>query len=311
MPKADAMPQEKTALQKRIESGNPVIIAEIAPPKSLDAASIRAMAKWFAGKVHALGVSDNRDSIRMSAMAAASIVLAEKIEPILHMVTRDRNRIALLSDCIGAQAIGIHNILCTSGTHQSLLPVDDAKNVFDFDATLLLQNCRNLQNDVSFVDEKAANGQARLCMGAVASPFADPMELQIARIAQKINAGAQFLVTPPLFDLDRFSKWWKEVTARGLHQKAAFIAGIKVLTDVSSAREYAAKRPVPMVPDSVISRLASKEDPSACRTEGIAIAAETIQKLSDQKGIRGFEIVCDEELDASLELLDSLKSQLE
>ncbi len=104
--KVTTMPQETTTLQKRIESGKPIIIAEIAPPRALDAAPIRALAKKIAGKVHALGVSDNRDSIRMSAMAAASIIFAEKVEPILHMVTRDRNRIALLSDCIGAQDSG-------------------------------------------------------------------------------------------------------------------------------------------------------------------------------------------------------------
>ena len=241
-------------------------------------------------------------------MAAASIVLSEKIEPVLHMVTRDRNRIALLSDCIGAQILGIRNILCSSGTHQSLLPVDDAKNVFDFDATLLLQNCRDLGKNV--FDGNTANGHPPLCLGAVASPFADPMELQLVRIAQKISAGAQFLITPPIFDLDRFNKWWKEVTARGLHKKTAFIAGIKVLTDASAAREFAEKRPVPMVPDSIINRLASKSDPKRRRAEGIAIANEIIKKLSGIDGIRGFEIVCDDDLDAAIELLDGLKSQL-
>jgi methylenetetrahydrofolate reductase (NADPH) len=304
------MQQDKTTLQKRIESGKPIIIAEITPPKSLSDAPIRALAKKIAGRVHALGISDNRDSIRMSAMAAASIALAEKVEPILHMATRDRNRIALISDCIGAQVLGIRNILCTSGTHQSLLPADEAKNVFDFDATLLLQNCRDLHRNAAFVSENLQDGQTPLCLGAVASPFADPLELQLARIAQKIGAGAQFLITPPIFDLDRFDKWWKEATGRGLHKKAAFIAGIKILTDASSAREYAAKRPVPMVPDSIINRLASKPDPRACRAEGIAIAAETIKKLSDRDGIRGFEIVYDEDLEAAIELLDGLKSQL-
>jgi len=301
------MPQEKTALQKRIESKKPIIIAEVAPPKSLDVAPIRALAKKIAGKVHALGISDNRDSIRMSAMAAASIVFAEKIEPILHMATRDRNRIALFSDCIGAQALGIRNILCTSGTHQSLLSIEDAKNVFDFDATLLL---RELGKNTLLVNGNTPDGRTPLCLGAVASPFADPMALQLARIEQKISAGAQFLITPPIFDLDRFGTWWKEVTVRRLHEKAAFIAGIKVLTDASSAREYATKRPIPMVPDSVINRLASKSDPRASRAEGISIATEIIKKLSGVDGIRGFEIVCDDDLDAAIEMLDGLKSQL-
>jgi methylenetetrahydrofolate reductase (NADPH) len=304
------MPQEKTALQKRIESGRPVIIAEIVPPKGLDAAPFRSLVKNVAGKVHALGISDNRNGIRMSALAAAAVVLDEKVEPILHMTTRDRNRIALLSDCIGAQVLGVHNILCTSGTHQSLLPADEAKNVFDFDATLLLQNCRDLGKNAAPINGNAVNGRTPLCLGAVASPFAGPMELQLARIEQKISAGAQFLITPPIFDLDLFNKWWKEVAARGLHKKTAFIAGIKVLTDASAAMEYAAKRPVPMVPDSIINRLSSKSDPKSGKAEGIAIATEIIKKLSGIDGIRGFEIVCEDDIDASIELLDGLKSQL-
>ncbi len=136
------------------------------------------------------------------------------------------------------------------------------------------------------------------------------MELQLLRIEQKIKAGAQFLVTPPVFDLDRFGTWWKEVRGRGLHEKAAFITGIKVLTDASTAGEYAKKRPLPMVPDSIINRLASKPDVSAVRAEGIAIATETIDKLAGVDGIRGFEIVGDDDLDAAIELLDGLKSQL-
>jgi methylenetetrahydrofolate reductase (NADPH) len=301
------MPQEKTTLQKRIESGKPIVIAEISPPKALDAAPVRALAKKLAGKVHALGVSDNRETLRMSAMAAASIIQSEKIEPILHMATRDRNRIALLSDCMGAQVLGIHNILCTSGTHQSLLPMEDAKNVFDYDATLLLQNCRDLGKNGFHLNGNTPDKLTPLCLGGVASPFADPIELQLARLSQKISAGAQFLITPPIFDLERFNKWWKEVTGRGLQKKTAFIAGIKVLTDASAAREYAAARPVPMVPDSVINRLASKSDQ---RAEGIAIAMETIKKLSGNEGVRGFEIVCDDDPETAIEILDSLKSQL-
>ncbi len=294
-------------LQKRIASGKPVIIAEIAPPRSLDAEPIRVLAKKIAGKVHALGVSDNRDSIRMSAIAAASIIHAEKVEPILHMATRDRNRIALLSDCIGAHALGIRNILCTSGTHQALIPIEDAKNVFDYDATLLL---RELAKNPVFISGFAHTGHTALCLGAVASPIADPMELQLLRTEQKISCGANFMVTPPIFDLARFELWWKEVTARGLHKKTAFIAGIKVLTDAAEAADYAKKRPIPMIPEALLSRLSSKSKVDDVRKEGIAIATETIDKLSGIDGIRGFELVCEDDLDAALEVLDGLKSQL-
>ena len=113
---------DKSDLQARIQSGKQLLIAELSPPKSGDPESVRRLAKMYAGKVHALGVSDNRDGAAMSALAAASLVVREGIEPILHVVTRDRNRIALISECLGAQALGIRNILCTTGTHQTLGP---------------------------------------------------------------------------------------------------------------------------------------------------------------------------------------------
>jgi methylenetetrahydrofolate reductase (NADPH) len=304
------MQQEKTKLQSRIESGKQILVAEISPPRSSDASLVSSLAKRFVGHVHALGVSDNRDGVRMSALAAASIVAAEGVEPVLHMTTRDRNRAGLVSDCLGAHALGIRNILCTSGTHQSLQPFHTAKNVFDIDATILLQSLKGLGKDASIVGEENIDSHVSYCLGAVASPFADPLELQLPRLAQKIFVGAQFLITQPVFDIDRFFTWWKEVTKRSLQEKSAFIAGIKVLTDSASAKAYAEKRPLPLITDAVIKRLLSQPDAKKCRQEGIKIALETVEKLSEAQGLRGFEIVCDKDLDASLEILDSLKSKL-
>jgi methylenetetrahydrofolate reductase (NADPH) len=305
------MLQEKTKLQARIESGKQILIAEISPPKSPDASLVRTLAKMFAGRVHALGVSDNRDGVHVSALAAASIIAAEGVEPVLHMTTRDRNRAALISDCLGAHALGIRNILCTSGTHQSLLPFHASKNVFDIDATILLQSIRGLEKNASIVGAENIDAHVSYCLGAVASPFADPVELQLPRLAQKIFVGAQFLITAPVFDVDRFFVWWKEVTGRSLHEKSAFVAGIKVLTDASTAKTYSEKRPLPLVSDSVVKRLTSQPDAKKCRAEGIKIAIETVEKLSAASGLRGFEIVCDEDHDAALEVLDSLKSDLD
>ena len=305
------MQQETMTLQKRIESGKPLITAEIAPPMSSDPGQVRALARRFAGKVHALGVSDNKDGVTMSALVAASLIAGEKVEPILHMATRDRNRTALISDFLGARALGVRNFLCTSGTHQTLLPFRAAKSVFDIDATVLLQSLAGLEKNASIVGEQNIDGHVSYCLGAVVSPYADPVELQLPRLAQKIFVGAQFIVTHPVFDLDRFIVWWKEVTDRGLHTKAAFIAGIKVLTDAKTAKVFAEKRPVPMVPEPVLQRIVSKSDKNACRAEGIKIAFETIEKLSAMAGLRGFEIACDDDLDAALEVLDGLKSRLD
>lgn len=305
------MQQDKTNLQKRIESGKPIILSEIAPPMSSDPGQVRVLVKRFSGKVHALGVSDNRDGVAMSALAAASIVASENVEPILHMTTRDRNRTALISDFLGACALGVRNVLCTSGTHQTLLPFRTSKNVFDVDATVLLQSLHGLEKNAAIVGEQNIDGHVSYCLGAVASPYADPPELQLPRLAQKIFVGAQFIVTHPVFDLDRFTIWWKEVTNRGLPDKAAFIAGVKVLTDAKTAKAYSEKRPLPMIPDAVLQRIVSKPDANACRAEGIKIAFETIEKLSALDGLRGFEVVCDDDPGAATEVLDGLKSRLD
>ncbi len=297
---------EKSILQNRIESGKPVVLAEISPPASSDPVKVKTLVKKFAGRVHGLGICDNRGNVTMSALVAASFVVSEGVEPILQMTTRDRNRAALVSDFLGAQAFGIQNILCTSGSHQALGPFRSSKNVYDIDATILLQTFKNIGQDASIVGVDKLDGTIPMCLGAVASPYADPLELQLPRLAQKIFVGAQFIVTHPVFEMERFRVWWNEVKNLGLHRKAAFIAGIKVLTDEKVAREFALQRPFPMVTDAILKRLGASSGKGKSRTEGIAIAIETIDKISTMDGIRGFEVACDEDPEAAVEVLHSL-----
>jgi methylenetetrahydrofolate reductase (NADPH) len=298
------MTTEKTKLQQRIESGKPILVAEVSPPKGSDAAGVRAAAKRYAGKVQALGVCDNRDGVLMSATAAASLVAMEGVEPILHMTTRDRNRIALTSDCLGAQALGIRNLLCTTGTHQTLGRCSNARNVFDIDSIQLLQLCGGLAKDGSLVGEERFEGVDSFCLGATAAPYADPVEMQIIRLAKAVAAGAQFVITQPVFDVERFEKWWGEVTRRGLHEKTAILAGIQVLSDAEAAQAYAARRPSPMIPDAVLQRLSAKPDKKSQRAAGIEIALETVKRLSGLKGLRGFEVRGDGDADLAIEFID-------
>ncbi len=178
-----------TDLQQRLESGKSVLLAEISPPAEAEPAGVEQLAKRFLGKVHALGVSDNRDRVGMAALAAATLVAGQGVEPILHVTTRDRNRIALVSEVLGAHALGIRNILCTSGTHQTLGHFRAAKNVYDLDVIQLLEACGNLAKDASLVGEGALPGADGFCLGAVASPNADLLELQMIRLDKKVSAG--------------------------------------------------------------------------------------------------------------------------
>ena len=293
-----------TGLQQRLESGKRVLLAEITPPAEGTADGLRQLAKRFAGKVHALGVSDNRDRVGMAALAAASVVAGEGVEPVLHVTTRDRNRIALVSEVLGAHALGVRNILCTSGTHQTLGRFRAAKNVYDVDVVQLLQTCANLGKDAALVGETAISGTEDFCLGAVASPNANPMELQMIRLGKKVAAGAGFLVTQPVYDVERFNAWWAEVSRRGLNEKAAVLAGIEPLGEAALEHARAKRRPSARIPDAVFQRVASKTDAAARRRAAIDVAVETVKRLGDTKGLRGFSIAVDGDRDAALEIIE-------
>ena len=279
------MKNVQTGLEQRIQTGTPLLLAEVSPPQGADPSSVRELARRLAGKIHAVGISDNRDHVSMSAMAAASLVAAEGVEPILHMLTRDRNRIALVSDALGAQALGIRNLLCTSGTHPTLGPFRSAKSVFDVDTIQLLQTLSDLAQNGSLVGEKTIAGAGPFCLGGVAAPYADPLELQVLKLAKKATAGARFLITQPIFDLDRFNQWWGEITRRGLHEKTAFVVGIQPLCDATKAQQLAGKRPNPRIPDAMLTRLSSAGSASAQRAAGVAMAVETIGRLAEVQGV--------------------------
>jgi len=298
------MAKEKTNLARLIESGARILVAEVSPPLGADPTPVAESASRYAAKVHALGVTDNRDGVCMSALAAASLVKAAGVEPIMHVVTRDRNRIALVSDYLGAQALGIRNVLSTSGTHQTLGRPRASKNVFDVDSIQLIRTYAGLATDASIIGEQAIDGCGPACLGAAACPYADPVELQLVRLAKKVAAGAQFVITDPVFDLDRFDNWWKEVTRRGIHEKVAVLAGIRVLADARDATAYAGRRPDPMVPRALVERIASASDTTAQRAAGIEIAVETIDRLSRTEGLRGFQICGGGHDDAALEVIE-------
>jgi methylenetetrahydrofolate reductase (NADPH) len=298
------MAESKTRLQQRIEDGKPILLAEMSPPAGSDPGPVRAAVKRCAGKVHALGISDNRDHVCMAALAAASLCLAEGVEPVLHIATRDRNRIALASEALGAQALGIRNLLCTTGTHQTLGACTQARNVFDVDPIQLLAMYKGLAQDASVVGEERIATAGPFCLGATASPYGEPQEMQVIHLAKAVAAGATFVITQPVFDMERFEGWWREVTKRGLQEKVAIIAGIQPLASAETAKAYAARRPSPRIPNAMLQRIAAKGDAKAQRAAGIELALETIHRLKELKGLRGFEIRADGDADIAVELIE-------
>ena len=298
------MSTQATRLEERIASGKPLLLAEITPPQGVDPAPLQAAAKRLVGKVHAVGVSDNRDRVAMSALAAASLLQTAGLEPILHVTTRDRNRIALVSEALGAQALGIRNILCTSGTHQTLGRYRAARNVYDLDPVQLLQVYANLAGDCGLLGESGIAGAGPFCLGAVASPEAEPRDLQLIRLGKKSRAGAKFLVTQPVYDVDRFEAWWQEITRRGLHEQVAMVAGIQPLTNGHLPEAQPGQRPLTKIPDPLVGRVLSKTVPAARRAVAIEIALETVRRLSKLSGLRGLCIAADGDHEAALEIIE-------
>ncbi len=279
---------DKSRLQRLFEAGEFVVTAEIGPPMSADAENVRQKARELVGKVDAANVTDCQTSIiRMSSIAAATISQGEGIETIPQMTCRDRNRIAIQADLLGAYALGLRNILCLSGDHQSFGNDPQSKNVYDIDSIQLTQAAAAMAGEGKFINGKVCKCPAELFVGATINPFADPEELQLIRLQKKIKAGARFIQTQAVYDIDRFSKWMEKVRAMGLHEKAFIQAGVLVNKSLRSI-EMTAKVPGMAIPEVLIERMRKAEN---VQEEGLNIALELIGKIKEIPGISGVHIM--------------------
>ncbi len=278
-------------LKAVLTAGHFAVTAECGPPKGAEAAIIRKKGKILKGYVDGVNVTDNQTGVvRMSSLAACALLKRAGLDPVLQMVTRDRNRIALQSDILGASALGIRNILCLTGDHQSFGNQAHAKGVFDIDSIQLVQTVRRMRDEGRIIGGEELSEPPRLFIGAVANPFADPFDYRVIRLAKKINAGAEFIQTQCIYNISRFTEWMKQVVDRGLDKKAYILGGI---TPLKSARmaEYMSRQVAGMdVPDEVIGRMKgvpAKEQ----RQEGLKIAVETIEAIKAITGVHGVHIM--------------------
>ncbi len=305
------MNPSKSNLQTVLESGKFAVTAEAGPPRGAKPEVVRQKAKILKGHVDACNVTDNQTSVvRMCSLAACKILKDEGLDAVLQMVCRDRNRIAAQSDILGAASLGISNLLCLSGDHQTFGDHPQAKNVFDIDSVQLLQIARVMRDDSKFAGGKEVDGKPEIFIGAAANPFADPFKIQVPRLAKKIAAGAQFIQTQCVFNLDKFMEFMKGVQDRGLDEKAYILAGITPVKSLSMIEYMATKVAGMDVPAEVIDRIKGVEKKNQ-KKEGIKIAVETIQKLKEIKGVRGVHIMAIEWEDAVPEIVQqaNLKSR--
>jgi methylenetetrahydrofolate reductase (NADPH) len=280
-----------TKLEAKLREGKFVVTAEAGPPRGARPEVVREKAKLLKDCVDACNVTDNQTSVvRMSSLAACKLLLEEGVEPVMQMVCRDRNRIAAQSDLLGAASLGIKNVLCLSGDHQTFGDHPQAKNVFDIDSIQLLQISRNMRDDGKFQSGEDVDGKPQLFLGAAANPFADPFQIRVPRLAKKIKAGAQFIQTQCVFNLEKFEEWMQGVRERGLHKQVHILAGITPIKSLPMAN-YMAKKVAGMdVPDALIERVKGVEKKDR-KKEGIKIAVESIQRLKKVEGVRGVHIM--------------------
>jgi methylenetetrahydrofolate reductase (NADPH) len=278
-------------LERILAAGQLAVTSECGPPRGSDPEVILQKGRILKDHVDAVNVTDNQTSVtRLSSLAACIHLKLMGVEPVLQMVTRDRNRIALQSDILGAASFDINNVLCLSGDHQVFGDCPDGQNVFDLDSMQLLQTVRHMRDNGRFLSGDDIRRPPRMFVGAAANPFAEPYRIRVPRLAKKIAAGAEFIQTQCIYNLERFETWMSGVRDRGLHEKVYILAGITPLKSLGMARYMKNNVPGMDVPDALISRLAGVPKEKQAE-EGIAICLETIARLREIKGISGFHIM--------------------
>jgi methylenetetrahydrofolate reductase (NADPH) len=276
-------------LERVLEEGHFAVTAELGPPKGSSAEFVRRKAELLKPCCDAVNVTDNQTAIvRMSSVAACALVKQEGLDPVMQMTCRDRNRIAIQSDILGAVALGIQNLLCLSGDHQKLGNHPGSKNVHDLDSIQLIQVVKRMRDEAEFMSGDKISGGVPLFIGAAANPYADPFEFRVLRLAKKVRAGADFIQTQAVFDVGRFAKWMEMVRDKGLDQKVHILAGLIPIKSVGMARymrDYVAGL---MVPDELVTRMENAKD---AKEEGVEIALEIIEKIRDIPGVHGIHIM--------------------
>lgn len=277
-------------LQKILESGQFAVTAELGPPKGADAGVVREKARLLKGSADAVNITDCQTAIvRMSSIAAGAIAMREGIEPVIQMTCRDRNRIGIQSDLLGAWALGARNLLCLTGDHQKFGNHPQSKNVFDLDSMQLLDMVRNLRDRREFQCGDEVEGvEPGFFIGAAENPFADPFEYRALRLAKKVAAGAQFIQTQIVYNVEKFARWMEMVRELGLDEKVYILPGVTPLKSAGMARYMQKNVPGLEVPDHYIERLKGAADQ---KEEGIKIAVDIIDQIREIKGIAGVHIM--------------------
>ncbi len=281
--------KSRSNLEKLLSRGKFVVTAELGPPKGVNINAIIDKVKILKGFCDAVNITDNQTSIvRMSSISSAIKIIQLGMEPIIQMVTRDRNRIALQSDLIGAAALGVKNVLCLTGDHQCFGNHPSSKNVFDIDSIQLIKMFKDMRDEHKFQCGEEMKHPPNIFIGAAANPFADPFDFRPIRLAKKVNAGVDFIQTQLVYNVEKFKEYMKKVREMDLHEKVYILAGVGPIKSVGMAK-YMQKNVAGMdVPDKIVERLKKSKD---TKEEGINICVDIIQEIKEIEGVSGVHIM--------------------
>jgi methylenetetrahydrofolate reductase (NADPH) len=281
----------ESVLEKVWNAGHIAVTGECGPPRGALPDVVKEKAELLRGYVDAINVTDNQTAmVRMSSFAASLILKQMGLQPVMQMVTRDRNRLAAQAEIIGAYSHGINTMLCLSGDHPHFGDHPMASGVYDLDSVQLIQCVRKMRDEGKFQGGKEIKNAPKMLIGAAANPFADPFELRVARLAKKVKAGVDFIQTQCIYNLDKFEKWMKGVRERGLHKEVKIMAGVTPMKSVGAARYMKNKVPGMDVPDDIVERMGrvpKEKQPQ----EGVDICVESIQRLLSIEGVAGIHIM--------------------
>ena len=281
----------ESVLEKVMKAGHIAVTGECGPPRGAMPEKVKEKAELLRGYVDAVNITDNQTAmVRMSSFAASMILKQIDMNPVLQMVCRDRNRLAMQADIIGAYSHGINTMLCLTGDHMKFGDHPMASGVFDLDSIQMIQMVRKMRDEGKFFGGAEIKGAPKMFIGAAANPFADPFELRVARLAKKVRAGADFIQTQCIFNVDKFEQWMKGVRERGLHKETYIMAGITPMKSVGAARYMKNKVPGMDVPSELVDRMAKTPKEKQAQ-EGIDICVETIKRVLDIEGVAGVHIM--------------------
>lgn len=278
-----------TNLEKILESGRFAVTAEAGPPKGTSAAVIQKKGEMLRNCCDAVNITDNQTAIvRMCSLAGCVLLKQAGVEPVMQMVVRDRNRLALQSDILGAISMGIRNFLCLSGDHQKFGNHPSAKGVFDIDSIQLIQLLKKMRDEKKFLNDEEISGEVPIYIGAAANPFADPFEFRVKRLAKKVKAGLDFVQTQAVYDVPKFKKYMQMVCDLGLDKQVHILAGVIPIRSVGMARYMRDYVSGVSLPDEIVTRMEKAEK---AKEEGVKIILEIIEQLKEIPGVHGIHIM--------------------